>query len=272
MNPETETKVLIRALGALIAVVLLSGAGAVPLLLEEGSGFSVDLVPLAPMVVGHDLDVGMLVSGHLGDDAVARVQVSTPDGLQIAAADSSFSTPLVGAVPMHLLHVKAQRSGQYVLHARATVVQGGRERAVAEVALPVQVSGDTLLAGPRNWYRSELVEGDQRYRVNGQWLVPIDGPEEVDAADMLAEPVKPAIVKQGAARCPNCGASLESVRVLVVVDRSGMVRHAWAVGESRTGAAADTAQTAVARWMFAPARIGRTPVTDCMIVSVPIAR
>src|SRR6516162_6041618 len=47
MNPETETKVLIRALGALIAVVLLSGAGAVPLLLEEGSGFSVDLVPLA---------------------------------------------------------------------------------------------------------------------------------------------------------------------------------------------------------------------------------
>jgi hypothetical protein len=262
---------LVRALGALVAVVVVCGAGGSPLPLERPA-LSVDLVPLTTTVVGHDLDVGVIVSGSFGEGAVARVLVSAPDGLQIAGGDSSFSEAPVGLVPMHMLHLSGQGTGQRVLRTRVTVIQADQELAVSEVALPIQVAGDTLVAGSRNHYRSEFFEADQRYRISGLWLVPVDAPEEIDPADVLAAPVKPTIVNQKTAKCPNCGTSPQSVRVLVVIDRSGFVRHARAAPGERAGAAADSARAAVTRWQFAPARIGKTPVSDCVLVSVPVSR
>lgn len=260
-----------RLVGALIAAVLAYGAGAPPRLLD-GPAFSIDLAPLGLEAGGRDLGVGVVVSGSLGSGAVAHVHVSALGGLQIVAGDPSFSAPLVGLVPMHILHVRGRGPGPCVLYALATVVQGGKERAVAEVALPVQAGGDTLTAGPRAWPRSEFVYGDQRYRVSGSWLVPIDAPEEVSPADLLTPRAKPAVVAQAAAKCPGCDASLASLRVLVVVDRSGAVQYAQVLGDGHSGAAADSVQAAAARWRFTPARIGRTPVTDCIVVAVPISR
>ena len=271
MNMKGNTKMLLRVPGALVAIILVCGAAGGPRHLERPP-FSVDLVPLTPTAAGQALNVGVVVSGSLGQGAVASIPISAPGGLQIAAGDSTFSAPLVGLVPMHHLQLSGQRPGQHVLRARATVLQAEKERAVAEVGLVVTVSGDTIAAGPRSWYRSELVEGDQRYRVSGPWLVPIDAPEEVDAADVLANPVKPAILTQVAARLANCQGSLGSARVLVVVDPSGAVRHARVTGEGHDSAVADSVLAAVRRWRFAPARIGKTPVTDCLIVSVPISR
>ena len=243
-----------------------------PLLIDaETVGFSVDLVPRDSVVVGRALEVGVLVSGYEGTGAVANVRLATQGGLVLADEDTSFSAPLVGSVPLHPVRLRPRGSGEGVLRERATVVRNGVEQVVAEVALPVRVRGDTLVAGSRSYYRSEFIVNGQRYRVSGPWCVPIDSPEEIDPADVLAPTTQPGVLRQKVAICRDCDASVKRVELLVVVDASGAVRQMLVVGGPASPAAEQSAVNAVRRWWaFRPGRVGDTPVTDCLRVSVPI--
>jgi hypothetical protein len=240
-------------------------------LLIESPPFSVDLVPLDSPAVGHALEVGVLVSGSGGTGAVANVQLAAHGRLVVANEDTSFSVPLVGLVPMHRVRLIPRGSGEWAVCARATVVRSGVELGVAEVALPVLVNGDTLVAGRRIYYRTEFIENGQRYRVSGGWSVPIDAPEEIDPGDVMAPRTKPVVLRQEAANCRNCDTLVKRVRVLVVVDTSGHARQMRPVGGPVSPAAEECAETALRqKWAFRPARVGRTPVTDWLVVNVAI--
>ncbi len=237
----------------------------------EEAGFVVELFPPNQVAVGRALEVSVVVSGLSNKGNVANVRLTTQGGLMWTDEDASVSVPLVGLVRPHSVLLRRRGTGDGVLFARATVEQKGSEQAVAEVAPPIRAHGDTLAAGPRSYYRTEHVVDGQRYRVSSPWWVPIDAPEEIAPPDATAPPTKPAVLRSRVAHCRDCDASVRRVPLIVVIDGAGVVREMKLADNRISPAASEAAMTAVRQsWTFRPGRIGRTPVTDGIEVSVPI--
>lgn len=251
-----------------MAVVTLCGAGRAPVALVQPF-YVIDVFPLSSITSSGIGEFGVALSALPGSGGVVDVEILASPPLRIVSADSRYQLPVVGVIPPRRLLITGMDTTFQVLRARGIFRRGSEERAVVEIAVPIRLLGDSLVVGQRRIYRSEFVEAGQRFRKSAGWFVPIDGPEEIDPADALAEPSSAVAMASDSAGCADCSRAADEGRFLVVIDRAGVIRDAYRLGGRGLVAVDASASAALSRQRFTPAHVGRTPVTSCLIVTMP---
>jgi hypothetical protein len=119
-------------------------------------------------------------------------------------------------------------------------------------------------------HREEETRSGGRFRNAGMYLLPLDKDEEFDIAEFNQVGTHPKPRKTPAAKCGSCSA--DTLGFWVVIGRNGTVTQFERAGrlpdEPRAVAAAEKA---LSSWRFEPADIHGRPVSDWMIVKVPIS-
>jgi len=198
------------------------------------------------------------VSAHT-QESKGIVRIRVPSTLEVVAGDTLFSVPPRRALPPVSLTLRPRASGAHTIRATLTAGPPNGDHYLVETALPLAVSGDSIAVGVRQSVRNECVLGGVRYRYGGFWLVPLEADEDVAVGDFNQFGTKPRLLGGLRARCSGCRSAVDTVRFVVVVNRSGRVIQTRALTPLRhdPGAVA-AAREAVARADSNPGSTGGT--------------
>lgn len=143
-----------------------------------------------------------------------------------------------------------------------------------ELLLPLEVGADGVKTGRARTVRTETVRAGQRYRSAGEFLVPIDGPENVMPWEIKERP-HVLVARKGT--CAECPGEEHWIPFVVFVGPHGEIRSHRFLGTDRdargaTPAMIETAEEALKDWKFAPARTKSRTVTDWITVRVSVSK
>jgi hypothetical protein len=221
---------------------------------------------------------GRLILRVLADGAsegVGRVRLSIPAGLRTESGSAAFEVPLGRVRPPETVVIGGEASGDYrvLVELQVGSLAGG---GVHSVAVPLSVRGDSIAASPIETVRTEVWRGGARYRHAGLWLIPLEDNESVEVGEFERHGRKPEAQEPSHATCSSCAPSLaDTVRFVVVVNRSGKVIAASVLGTPVEGAPHDpavveSAKRAIRSKRFSPARISDRKVSDWTYADVVV--
>ena len=156
-----------------------------------------------------------------------------------------------------------------------SVDTGGGNRDEMDVVLPMDLTKSGPTFEIATVVRVETVRAGQRYRYGGEFLVPLDAPEEVPAGSIMERSVPRNV---GEAVCSDCSSD-ESAELpfVVFVDAAGNVRslrilknEASLKGHRVTPKMIASAEKAIRGWSFSPARTKGKAISDWCFVRVSV--
>lgn len=170
------------------------------------------------------------------------------------------------------LELRAVGPGRTEIRALLKVAVGNDRTDEMEMVLPIEVDEQSLHFGSARRARAETIRGGQRFRYGGEFLVPIDAPEEVSPTDIVE---KPKAIVRDTAICEACPPAQVELPFVVLVGPDGGVRSSRLADGGREAAEAtpamiQSAQAALKRWKFTPGRTRLGPINDWVIVLVPV--
>lgn len=266
-----------RVIAVLLLVLVAEARGSTPSVGEGTPDFDVFVQPLRYGEVIDAADsIELLVGVHMmpgAGERQARVHIRPGPGLSWVSGDSVRVTrvPSNAAVYKWTVTLKSVHEGRTEVRAGVVLGKPGNLREM-EIALPILTERAGITVQKPRIVREETVQGKQRYRYAGRYLVPIDGPEEVTTADITHGP---SIARSWAARCACPDTSSRNLSFAVFVRANGNV-HSVRFVEGATGSEGATpelircAESTLMAWRFQPARTSTRPVAHWLDVHVPI--
>ncbi len=225
---------------------------------------------------GEPFDV--LISFHskyVTTDQVARGRLELGKGLQLVAGSSTHTAHVSKSWKgpndnLWRVRLRATVLGQFEMRA-SVVADVGSDRRDESVSLLVIDVSKTGVSGLPRPLRKETIRNGQRYRYDA-YLVPIDGPEEIVAAE-IAERAKPIYEEIG--RCSGCGAGEYRVPFVVFLNPAGRVRsyRALTSGPKFKPASPEVtraAEKALLKWKFSPSRTRDRAVAGWTLARVTV--
>jgi len=208
-------------------------------------------------------------TGPRNGAVAGRLLISVPPGLVVEKGDTLVS--LKGDAPdrAHRLSLRATRSGSFEIVGRLEV-KGANGMDFAAAILPVTCSGDTCAIGDEVLTSVESVRSGRRFRYALDWVIPMDSTETYDSREFARVGQKPRI--EGVVPTVAWSGVSDTLRFVAVIDPQGRVAAATAVGQTggREAGMIQAAEAALARTHFRPAVVAGRPVSDWVLVRVPI--
>ena len=267
---------------AVAAVLVITGAAIASQPTEEGDpNFGIDVRYEGKVTVGQPLRLLVGMSGLYAPGTPMQGRIVLPRGVELVSGELIRSATASNRAERWVIVVRPTRSGTHRIVATFDAVVNAQERDEGDFVLTLDTAAAT--EGGVSWRtRSEKVLGAQRYRYGGDFLVPIDGPEDFNQNDILKSGQKLETISSVAASCPECGKNPPAaVSFVVFVDKSGRLVDARALCAWTTPAgcrpplpatdpAAVAARRALAAWKFRPSRVAGRPVADWQVVKVAV--
>ncbi|MGI9078627.1 MAG: hypothetical protein ACR2G6_15050 [Gemmatimonadaceae bacterium] len=197
------------------------------------------------------------------------VRIALPQGLTLVSGDTAFTAPVTTGQTPRRFAIRADRPGTYELRGLMKLDRALGESDLSEVSLTVVVEGRTLRPKSNVIHRLETTSNGKRFRMAGQWLVPMEADEVFDNVEFQRSGTRPQVVQGPPATCADCEAT--EVSFAVVVDKTGKIIQMNPEGHP-SPKALEAAKAAMAAWRFKPAHLYDQPVTDWAQVTVPVTR
>ncbi len=253
-----------------------SGVGSVALF-EGTPQFAVFLQPVDHAGPHESFRILVTTGGHYPSDVLGRGTLRLGPGLKLLRGElthtghPSFSWR--GEVDRDwYVEVLAVDLGSTEIRALLRVEAGEGRVDEMEIVLPIKVAQDSIDFGTVKTVRAETIRGRQRFRYGGDFLVPIDAPEEIAPGDIVE---RATAVLQAQAICEECPSGNREMPFVVFVGRDGRIRSSRFLEERRGAPGAtpemvQSAKAALQKWTFTPGRTRSGPVVDWVVVLVPV--
>jgi hypothetical protein len=169
------------------------------------------------------------------------------------------------------IELRALKNGSTYLRATfsARVSVDRTDEMVIELPLLVQAEG--VRFGVAHVVRAETIRKGQRYRFAGMFLVPIDAPEEVVSPDIIK---RARVTYQAVGHCTDCDSGHYELPFVAFVTARGSLRSfrylSNYVSKPDSPMIVQAAERSLRQWKFAPARTKNRPVSDWVLVKVPV--
>jgi len=139
------------------------------------------------------------------------------------------------------------------------------------VELPMFVDSGGVTFSMVRTVRDETVRMGQRFRYGGDFLVPIDAPEEVVYSDIIQ---RARVIHQESGHCTGCPPGHHEVPFVAFVTSRGAVRSLTFFpnrdSSNSPPAVVHAAEIAIRRWKFEAARTENRRVADYVRGVVPV--
>lgn len=218
------------------------------------------------------LDVGAL-EGLYSPGTTAVVRLSFPPASVRATSDEVFRIPLRSDRRPLSISFRRPGPGRHVIRAVLDVEDArAKIREDAEIEVPVTAEADSIVIHPATLVRQVHWVGGRRYRFGGSFLVPIEEGESVTQDQLLTEGRRSRIRARAKAACRDCGpGATRAVLWVVCTGPRGNITEMRPIGADQADSLAVLAtRAALQKGQFAPAQWRGRPVSDCLVVTVPI--
>jgi len=245
----------------------------------SGEGMRAFYVWLQPIQSGSPRDVFKVLASAGGDyppSTIGRITLRPGPGLRLVDADTvrlcHVSLAWRGAEDRKwYFHLRADGPRKTYLRALVRVDASKSQTDEMAMEMPINITNDAVVFGSPYETREETVRDGQRYRYAGEFLVPIDAPEDLANPDIV-ERAKP--IRMPKATCPTCEKSGE-LPFVVFVRPNGKMRSTrfleYAMGaEGATPRMIQSAREALHGWTFTPGRTRTKAITDFVVVRVVV--
>jgi hypothetical protein len=227
-----------------------------------------------PPRVGQAVTIDFMVLDFTGpeDDSIAvDARFFLPEGWDLVAGQIALQVRTIRHELHWALTARPTRGGRFELRKTLRVDHGRYGLDEGEYVQPIELRTDSTVIGPARPIRLETVRAGQRFRYGDSFLVPIDGPETFTQGDLEE---RARVVSRRGARCSTCTAGdPDAVSWLVFVDASGRIKGARLASDVDPKSAAVAAtRTVLDSWSFSPGKVKGRPVTDWLLVHVPVSR
>jgi len=211
------------------------------------------------------------MAGQFDTTAVGVAHVRLPEGLQLVSGDTLYRGHPQGPKRYWSIVVVPRRTGHFEISGTLAVTLGDKQTVdELDLTLDFQVGRDSASVEPSRVTRAETVRDGKRFRYGGKYLVPIEAPEQVTQAEIEHSGSKAAVRSSNRGRCVNCGfKGVVEAPFVVFVDASGRVTSARLL-RTLPPQLERVAREALEGWEFEPTRIQGRPVSDWLLVTVPI--
>ena len=260
---------LLVAVAAVLVVAPATASQAEP---EGVPRFGLDIQFFGEAKIGEPLRLLVGMSGAYSKGTPIEAKIVLPASMELVSGDLSRSAKADRSVERWEVFVRPTRPGEQRIVASFVGVVSEREKDEGDFVLAIDV-GNATDGGVSRRTRSEKVVDAQRYRYGGDFLVPIEGPEDFNQNDIRKSGVKPHATSEAAATCRDCGTDLpEAVTFVAFIDKTGRLVDARVLGPASTDPVVAAARAALATWRFKPSTYAGRPVADWLVVKVPVSR
>ena len=204
-----------------------------------------------------------------------RLTMHVPLGLTVLDGDTERTVHFSedSSEDTWTVRVRVDRAGRHRMVGSLTVGDSSR-RVELDSELILNARADTTFIESARPVRAELVDGGQRYRYDGTFIIPISKSEQVTPQDIVEQP-KPTRTPAG--QCRKCRERPVKLPFLVYLDEKGKVTSArpLPLEEGQEVIVPDSALVAAARraldqWRFSPARTKSHPTVGWLAVKVEV--
>jgi len=215
------------------------------------------------------------MNGPYDRNAIGIGRVTLGRGLQWVSGDSVHDAR-IGEVDSHwVIIARALGSEKTEFRASISVEKGGGGRDEMDAVLPLGFSQGNPEFGVAKEVRAETVRYGQRYRYGGEFLVPIDAPEEVGPGEIVERSSPRGIAEIVCTTCPR-GESAQ-LPYAVFLDAAGKVRslrylrdEVAVSGKNISPEMIASAEKGIRGWAFNPGRTKSKSIADWCLVRVKV--
>jgi hypothetical protein len=227
--------------------------------------------------VNDTLTLFVMARAIRGHGPTADVRLHIPQGLDLVAGESVFVSDVKAGTPAHRIRLRATAAGTFEVRGLMEVHTAPGEMDLAEVSLPIAVDGKTMRPGTDVSHRRECTRGGQRFRMSGEYMIPVDDDEVLDEALFQTAGTRARPAETRVVHCPNCPSETsDTIGFVVLVDRSGRVVQSEPegrrVGQELRAESVAAAKSALTTWKFDSARFNGKSYSDWCRVEVQVIR